>query len=298
MGTTVDSAQQLQIPDEWEALPSRAENRPIVVLGGVDTGKTTLASYCYRRLRTHGTRAGLLDLDLGQNSLGVPTTVGLEVTLSRATASAPEKRRRWRCFVGAISPVKCEARLLSALVRLRGVARQFGVTTLVVDTSGFINVARGAARLKWAVVDMLRPCLVVALQRKHELESIIGPLRHQPGVEVLEMPVASSLRPRSREARRAYRSACYREYFARAKRWLLSYGDVACFAAGPWRPHQLLALEDDHGFVIRLALFDGVTESGVWLRGPVLPRGRRVAAVRFGRLWLELDSYREHIWPF
>ena len=289
---------QLQIPKEWGSLPLRAKDRPIVVLGGIDTGKTTLATFCYQQLQAHEIGTGLIDLDLGQNSLGMPTTVGLEVPLDSGVMSRRGRKRHWRCFVGGISPVGCEPRLLSALVRLRDTAQQIGIRTLVVDTSGFISVERGAAHLKWAMIDVLRPCLVLALQRDRELEPIVEPLRHQRGVEVWDVPVVSGLRSRSREERRAYRQACYRRYFARARRWLLSYGDLACFAHGAWRRHQLLALEDDHGFVVRLALFDGVAEGGIWLRTPALSRGRRVTAVRPGRLWLEPGSYREHIWAF
>ncbi|HHE71120.1 MAG TPA: hypothetical protein ENL34_02405, partial [Chloroflexi bacterium] len=163
---------QLQIPKEWGSLPLRAKERPVVVLGGTDTGKTTLATYCYQQLQAHKIGTGLIDLDLGQNSLGMPTTVGLEVPLDSGVMSRRGRKRHWRCFVGGISPVGCEPRLLSALVRLRDTAQQIGIRRLVVDTSGFINVERGAAHLKWAMIDVLRPCLVLALQRDRELEPI------------------------------------------------------------------------------------------------------------------------------
>ena len=73
----------------------------ILVIGGADTGKTTLVEILAGFL-SRGTVAGLVDADIGQSHLGPPTTV--------AWGKLSQKFERWDSipvhdiyFTGAVS---------------------------------------------------------------------------------------------------------------------------------------------------------------------------------------------------
>ncbi|MCK5286431.1 MAG: hypothetical protein KAJ59_01330, partial [Thermodesulfovibrionia bacterium] len=49
-------------------------NTLIMVMGNSDTGKTTLIE-CIADLLAQGTTVGIVDLDMGQSHIGLPTTI-------------------------------------------------------------------------------------------------------------------------------------------------------------------------------------------------------------------------------
>ncbi len=290
------------ITDTWQSLDPERWRSPVVVIGGSDSGKTTIAGYVYQRLLEHYERVGYVDLDIGQSTLRIPTTVNLCLNAETTNDEAEGKDARfppsglcWQCFVGSISPIGHEARLLATLYRLTARARQSKIQALVVDTTGFIDVDYGAAALKWGKIEMLRPCTVVALQRHSELEPIVGPMRRWSGVDVITLPVSDEIRPRSREARRSYRASCYRQYFAEYRRVPLQCSGLAIFMTGIWHRGQVMALEDASGFVLGLVLLDRVSESVVWVVGPRPMDWQAATALRVGNVVLDLDTYEDRI---
>lgn len=283
----------IRSPDHWLGLEVESWQSPVLLIGASDSGKSTFARYCCRRLLNRHDNVAFIDLDVGQNTFGLPTTAALGVTRGGDLGVFPPAGLRRRVFVGSISPVGYEARLLVALDQLSGAALEDGAKATVIDTSGFVDVAYGAADLKWAEVDLLRPCTVIALQREDELVPIVEPLAHLPGVSLIVLPVSEHVTSRSREARRAYRTACYRRYFADAGRIPYAFGNLAIFARSPWHEHQLAALEDERGFVLALATIEDISEAVVWLRTP-LQEGGAVAALRLGDIWLAPDTFEDH----
>jgi polynucleotide 5'-hydroxyl-kinase GRC3/NOL9 len=280
----------VEISESWRELPVEGWRNPVVIVGATDTGKTTFARYLHRRLLESGERAAFIDLDPGQNVFGLPTTAAMGVG---ATSDFPPTEQCRHVFIGSNSPVGHGERVLIALHRLARQAREEGASRVIVDTSGFVDVTHGAAALKWAKVDLLRPCTVVAFQRDQELLPIVEPWRYCSDVELFVLPVSQDVRARSREARRAYRTTCYRRYFANARRIPLHFADVALYTAGPWSQHQLLALENAEGYVVALALIHQISEAVVWLTTPWAGVGE-VAALRMGDIRLDPESYADH----
>lgn len=283
----------MEIPELWQDLAIERWRSPILLVGGSDSGKTTFARYCQQRLLASRGCVGFIDLDVGQNVFGLPTTAALGISRSDDDVAFPPAGERRHVFIGNITPVGVEARVLAALHRLIRAAARAEIAGLVIDTSGFIDVTHGAGDLKWAKVELTRPCTVVALQREEELVPIVEPLRRVPDVDVVVLPVSEHVQTRSREARRAYRRACYRRYFREARRTPLHLADLAVFAQGPWRAHQLVALEDEDGFVVALATIAKVSEAVVWLRTPWQGDGE-IRALRTGSVWLDPDSLEDH----
>jgi polynucleotide 5'-hydroxyl-kinase GRC3/NOL9 len=95
----------LEVLPEWERAAEAVLERPgvVVLLGASDSGKTTLARILTERCTAAGRTVGLVDGDIGQSSLGPPTTVGLAI-LSPNLPITPSPRPQVLHFVGSTSP--------------------------------------------------------------------------------------------------------------------------------------------------------------------------------------------------
>ena len=71
------TAGRIEVPPAWENLRFSAIGGTVVVVGATDAGKTTLARYFYHRLGAYHERIAFVDGDVGQATLGPPTTMTL-----------------------------------------------------------------------------------------------------------------------------------------------------------------------------------------------------------------------------
>jgi polynucleotide 5'-kinase involved in rRNA processing len=282
------------IPKAWRDLNPSDWTSPILIFGASGSGKSTLAQYLYRQLLTQHDRVGFLDADVGQNSFGLPSTVALALnTASVSDAAFPPEGPRRVCFVGSNTPRGYIIELLLGLYRLYLFALHSHVAALVMDTSGFVDPHYGGAHLKWAQVDLFRPCTVVAIQRERELAPLLAPLRRLPEVELVSLSAPEAAHDRSRETRRAYRADCYRAYFEAAERRPVPYANVAVFPAPHFEPGRLIALEDPVGFVLALGIVERVGDDAiVWVKTPWSGEGR-IAALRLGGLTIDEATYQD-----
>jgi polynucleotide 5'-hydroxyl-kinase GRC3/NOL9 len=285
---------QLEIPRMWRDLDMHQWHGPILILGAADSGKSTLARYLYERLLSNQNTVGFLDADVGQNALEPPTTIAVALNKPSQSSTFPPTGLRRVCFVGHNTPCGHTEALLIGLYRLLLFTLQEHVASLVVDTSGFVNADYGAAELKWAQVALFRPCTVVAIQQADELTPIISPLRHLPGVRLIELPICEAVRARSREARRAYRASRYRAYFQKARRVPLPYQQLAVFPKPLFTPGQIAAIENANGFALALATVEQANESVVWLKTPWSGRGK-VASLHLGKLRIDPETFEDKL---
>ncbi|HEY7321028.1 MAG TPA: Clp1/GlmU family protein, partial [Candidatus Binatia bacterium] len=155
-------------------------------LGASDTGKTT----CLRAAARHLAQWGLLplaivDADIGQSTVGPPTTVGLTLVTKHnlpALLSDMLPCHAMR-FVGALSPVAHLLQTIAATKSLVDKALRRGARTVLVDTTGLIGESAGF-QLKLYKIALLEPRHVVALQRDGELEGLLSVLAGRPGLTV------------------------------------------------------------------------------------------------------------------
>jgi polynucleotide 5'-hydroxyl-kinase GRC3/NOL9 len=208
--------------DDYQSLVERAVGtaRTVVLFGGLDSGKTTMATMMARGALEAGRSPAYLDADPGQKSIGPPTTVGLKViaseddlqpdTLSSADALA---------FVGATTPQGNLLPLVTGASRLQQLAFEREADFVVVDTSGLVSGVYGQL-LNYHKVEMLRPELVVGLQRGEELDPLLGIIRRFFACDVTSLPVHPDVQPTSVEQRAANREAAMARYFVEPlQRW-------------------------------------------------------------------------------
>jgi polynucleotide 5'-hydroxyl-kinase GRC3/NOL9 len=202
--------------NEHDVLVERAvrDHRTVLLVGGLDSGKSTLAHTLLRAALAAGRAPAFLDADVGQKSVGPPATVGLRRIASEADLE-PERLAvaDELGFVGSTSPQGHLLPLVTALARLHASAREGGADFVVVDTSGLVSGIYGQL-VKYHKVEMLRPDLVVGLQRGEELDPVLGVIQRFFSTEVVALGIHPAVVPTSVERRAAHREAAMRSYFA------------------------------------------------------------------------------------
>jgi polynucleotide 5'-hydroxyl-kinase GRC3/NOL9 len=195
------------------ALQAAAAARVTLVIGVVDAGKTTLLTGLAAALASHGDPVGVVDADLGQSSVGPPTTVGLGLVhgtierLDQAEVVALE-------FLGVTSPARCLRQTASATARLVNHALEIGCRRVLVDTSGLVEGDLGRA-LKRLKIDSVAPDLLIALQRDAECEPILKSYAGATRPAIVRL-AAVATGQRSSGARRRHREHALAEHLAGA----------------------------------------------------------------------------------
>ncbi len=210
------------VPDEWLSLlectrkRSDLNSRLMLVIGGVDSGKSTLVQYLVRTGGQEETVAWL-DGDLGQSVMGPPGTLSLGMPSVAVSEGEPSVITR---FVGDVSPAGNLVQVMSALLNLvqRGRANN-SVDRILVDSSGFVH-GKMAEEFKINLVEALKPLFLVVLEKEErELSVVADAFRADPSVEIHQPRIdAGALRQKTRAERADYRRQCFEEYFGNAER--------------------------------------------------------------------------------
>ncbi len=272
----------------WRALPLADLRGVVMVVGAPDAGKSTFARYLYARLRESGVRVAFLDGDPGQASLGPPTTL----TLAMGALESPT--RLWRTFIGSVSPRGHMLPMLVGVHRLVEAAQEAGAEVVLYDTDGMVAPAQGGLALKHALVDLLRPSLVIGIQAEDELEPLLLPLRRSRRTRVTTLRPSPLVRPRDAETRRQNRLARYAAYFAAARPIEFSWRDLPVFPWPRFSLHGLLAFEDAEGYTLALGIVREIRRERMEVRVLTpLSSLRDVDALHLGDLTLDPQTFRE-----
>lgn len=202
--------------NEYEALVDDAARtkHTVVLVGGLDTGKTSLSRNVLTAAVEAGRPAALLDADVGQKTVGPPATVTLKMVRSAADlepgslAVADEMS-----FVGSTS---AQGHLLPVVAGVAGLhrrAKDEGADLVVVDTSGLVSGITGQV-LKYHKVELLQPDLVVGLQRGEELLPLLGVIQRFFPTQVVPLGVHPDVVPTTVDRRADNRERAMRAYFS------------------------------------------------------------------------------------
>ena len=282
---------KIHAPLSWqETLNEVLERRPrrLLILGGVDVGKSTLAHYLLQGLVEQGLRVALVDADVGQKEVGPPATVGLRHFEKVLPASCPWEAERLY-FVGSTTPV---GHLLPLVVGTKLLCDQAQADVTLINTTGLIR-GPGLA-LKTYKIEALAPELIVALQRENELEAILSGFRH---LAIKRLEVSPLSRTKNFAERKQRREEAYRQHFAQAHRVTLSL-DKLVVQRRPrqWRRNLLCAVANQKR-ILALAILEeyDLAQGRVTLFTPANPYEIRIlicGSLYVSRLGEELGKVR------
>jgi len=283
--------------NEHEQLVDRAARHAhtVLFLGSMDAGKSTLARATAAFALRVGRSVAYIDADVAQKTIGPPTTVGMKhirkpddltlEALSHADALG---------FVGSTFPQDDLVALIGALQRLRDRARTEGADLLIVDTGGEVS-GIGGELLKYYMVDVLEPDLVIGLARGQELEPIFGIVDRFFGIETMSAPVHPDVVLTSAEERTTSHAKAMARYFEAGEQQRFRIRPTVFVPTLPplydlqALDRLLVGLSDGRGGFIGLGLLAYVPEdAGLRLTTPVAEPPK---ALRLGSVRLE-DTYR------
>ena len=191
-----------RLVEEWRRLVEGLEAegaRRIVLLGPMESGKSTLAVWIHNLLGV-----AVVEADVGQNELGTPACVSYSVASGRAL-SLSDLELSGCLFVGHVSAERVLDLIVSSVARAAG---RVGSRGFVVDTDGFVS-GRGVY-YKAALAAAVEPDAVIVMGSAPGLAEA---LRVQ-GLRVLEAPAPGLVRERSRFDRRSYRRMLWSRLFS------------------------------------------------------------------------------------
>ncbi len=276
--------------NEHEALVEETvrTKHTVVLIGGLDTGKSTLSQALLRAAVEGGRRAALLDADVGQKTVGPPATVTLKHVRSPADLEPDAfevEDALW--FVGSTSPEGHLLQVITAVSQLQRRALEAGADFLVVDSSGLVSGIYGQI-LKYHKVEMLQPDLVVGLQRGEELLPLLGVIQRFFATEVVPLGVHPGVVPTTVEQRADRRERSMRRYFGVQLHRFRVKPTVFMPALPPLfdvtqLDHLLVGLSDGAGGYLGLGYLEFTADEGVLrLISPVAegPKALRLGSVR------------------
>lgn len=181
----------------------------VMVLGQVDTGKSTFCRQLASAALEHGLKVGIVDSDVGQSWIGPPTTIGMKIVDKEPFSTLfPDSFY----FVGSITPEKHLLQMIVGSKCMVEKAISLGADLVIVDTTGLVS-SRIGRTLKQNKIDIIKPDHIVCFQRDSELETLIK------GVEsccrkVYRFEPSRFVEKKSHEYRAKYRQEQFSKYFS------------------------------------------------------------------------------------
>ncbi len=212
---------KIALPQSWVRAFDAVVQDPgiVLVVGASNSGKTTWVKAATEECAQRGrVPLAIVDADVGQSTIGPPTTVALAVLKEEPVPTKDSGALPIDAlfFIGAMTPLGHLLQHLAATKALVDRAMRHGSAVVLVDTTGLIGPGAGF-QLKLRKIDLLAPRHLIALQRNEELEPLLTVLRHRPGLTIHRLEISSSSRMRTADERARYRAARFASYFANAK---------------------------------------------------------------------------------
>ena len=259
-----------------------------MIVGAGDTGKTTLAKLLMADALGAGKSVAMVDADLSRSTVGPPACVGLKWVRSPDDFGVLHEADELR-FVGSTQPQGVVLPHVVAAAALVDVARA-GADFVVLDTTGVVSGVVGQT-IKYHLMELCAPSLVVAMQRGREMEPTIGMLERFLGARVARSAPHADLIPLGPVEQRASRIDAFRRALAPPlPRWRVQPSVFAPTLPDGFdlkRLHgMLVGVQDDTGRCLGLGALEHAEHSLV----VATHHGEVMRGLRLGSLRIDLDS--------
>jgi len=285
------------IPSSWrnvvDEILHKKDERTILVVGGVDSGKTSFCTYLANLALNAKNKVALVDGDLGQSDIGPPGTVSLSF-IKEPIIDPFKLQSEDLIFIGVTSPSGKIDETMHAVETLKEEASRKDANFIIINTDGWVE-GEDAVNYKIRLVKIVAPDFVVAIRSGDELTSILAKLED---VKVLPVDSPENVKKRNRETRKLLRESAYKKHLKGAKvrsfllRWVEIEGDFE-FNEQTFRPHEekgiLVALEDARGKVLGIGIIINVDYKKEMIK-ICTPVNGAVSKIRVGRIKLDREG--------
>ncbi|MEM0481960.1 MAG: Clp1/GlmU family protein [Nitrososphaerota archaeon] len=210
-GGAAEVVEGCTIPQEWVEVASRLGGRfRVMVIGGVDVGKTSLLTYLYNRLVSGGGIA-VADLDVGQSEICPPTTMGI-ATGTKPTTSLSALKPEAIYPYGYTSPTYSVRESLRTAGELASGIEELG--RVLINTDGWIDQERAKSH-KSQLIEILKPSHVIfiGIDDHRGMEEAFA----RVGAEVINIHEPKVVMRRDQDARRQIREMNYTRFLRGAR---------------------------------------------------------------------------------
>ncbi len=186
--------------------------RKIVVLGPIDSGKSSLTILLANKLLDKGVKTAVIDSDVGQADIGPPCFISLSI-YREPVVWMRELKPDIMKFIGDIRPQYYVDKIVYEVKNLVEYALdKLGIETVIIDTDGWIGDSY-AIEYKSRLIETIMPDAIIVLGK--QLHGIFKKYESL-GMKVYELETPKQLRTRSREERRWLRSEQYKKFLEEA----------------------------------------------------------------------------------
>jgi polynucleotide 5'-hydroxyl-kinase GRC3/NOL9 len=223
---SVEEVDGTTIPSSWENASKEAvsHGKPVtvMVMGKVDSGKTSFCTYLANRALKEKFKVAIIDGDLGQSDIGPPSTIGFS-HITKPIKDLFEIEAENACFIGVTTPSLAVSKVIKELATLKNKVLEASVDFLIVNTDGWVE-GEDAVKYKVQLAEKAAPDIVVGIQRADELTPLLSELKETMKVIAIDSPLV--IRKRSREKRKILRELGYKKYLRNARVQLFQLSHV------------------------------------------------------------------------
>ncbi len=207
-------------PESWKRIIEvliKKDQKKILVIGGVDVGKSTFCALLANSLLKFGIQSAIIDADIGQSDLGPPTTLGLglvnEYIENLSSASIINL-----FFVGHITPYKVTNKVILGIQMLCNCLKLHTFT--IINTDGWIKDNEAIAYKK-RIMDEFSPDLIIGISERNEIANIFENCKKN----FVLLDSSEYIKKRNQIERRKLREYGYRRFLENAKLRLFYFNE-------------------------------------------------------------------------
>lgn len=219
-----------EVIDVWERVANEvaASGGRVLIVGPIESGKTSFSTLLSNIALDKGLRVWLIDADVGQCDLAPPGFIALKrmdtkVVWLRGLGLRGDVLR----FVGFITPSNpiAMSRIVSYTLELAELAERKGADIVIINTDGWLSDTL-SVEYKLQLVKSLRPRSLVLLGE--EASHLLGRcVTFAAGLKVYQVPSPKVVRRREREERRDLRRLNYTQHFKNVKKICIALSEIS-----------------------------------------------------------------------